>query len=107
MVGNPTDLQNTSRDHVTMSGGALHNASQGILRMTGGGGNVSGPGLFMGRTIFTGQNFRIDKSLLSSKLALDKHADMRMAHSSAGARSAQPGGARDTGVDADKPADVK
>ncbi|KXS96831.1 hypothetical protein AC578_7411 [Pseudocercospora eumusae] len=47
-------FRNISRDDVTMSGGALHNASQGILRMTGGWGNVSGPGLFMVRTIFTG-----------------------------------------------------
>ncbi|EME84945.1 uncharacterized protein MYCFIDRAFT_82999 [Pseudocercospora fijiensis CIRAD86] len=47
-------FRNTSRDDVTMSGGALHNASQGLLRMTGGWGNVSGPGLFMVRTIFTG-----------------------------------------------------
>ncbi|KAF2163235.1 hypothetical protein M409DRAFT_26279 [Zasmidium cellare ATCC 36951] len=42
------------RDDVVNGGSAFHDAGRGLLRMAGGWGNVSGPGIFMIRTITTG-----------------------------------------------------
>lgn len=46
-------FRNGYRDEVA-SGGGSFDTSRSLLRMAGGWGNVSGPGLFMARTVFTG-----------------------------------------------------